>query len=96
MADNLSGELHEIDESQYGRTAPRAIVDIGLLDINPDFLIPDDSAISVVGGSSDMMVLDLGGLENSYAVGDLIDFKMKYISALQIMNSRYIGKTLIN
>jgi len=96
LADNPSGELHEIDESQYGRTAPRAIVDIGLLDINPDFLIPDDSAISVVGASSDMMVLDLGGLENKYAVGDLIDFKMKYMGALRIMNSRYIEKILIN
>jgi predicted amino acid racemase len=96
LADNPSGEMLEIDPSLYGQTAPRAILDIGLLDISPDFLIPYDEKISVVGASSDMLVLDLGGVDKSYKVGDFVDFKLKYMGALGIMNSFYIEKKLVH
>lgn len=96
LADNPSGEMLEIDPSLYGQTAPRAILDIGLLDISPDFLIPYDEKISVVGASSDMLVLDLGGVDKTYKVGDFVDFKLKYMGALGIMNSFYIDKKLVH
>src|SRR5690554_542986 len=96
LAENPSGETLEIDESLYGQTSLRAIIDVGLLDISPDYLIPDDEDIKVVGASSDMLILDLGGTEKDYKVGDLISFKLKYMGALGIMNSNYIEKRLIN
>ena len=96
LAENPSGEMLEIDESLYGQTSLRAIIDVGLLDISPDYLIPDDEDIQVVGASSDMLILDLGSSEKDYKVGDLISFKLKYMGALGIMNSNYIEKRLIH
>ncbi len=96
LAANPSGETISIDPELYGKTALRAILDIGLLDIDPAFLIPFDSAIEVVGASSDMVVFDIGKSAQSYKVGDLVDFKLKYMGALGIMNSDYIEKKVIN
>ena len=96
LAENPSGEMLEIDESLYGKKSLRAIIDVGLLDISPDYLIPDDENIEVVGASSDMLILNLGSSEKDYKVGDLINFKLKYMGALAIMNSNYIEKRLIN
>lgn len=94
LAENPSGEMVEIDETLYGKTSLRAIVDVGLLDITPDFLEPYDPNIEVVGASSDMLILDLGKTEREYAVGDLVDFRMQYMGALGVMNSDYIEKRL--
>jgi predicted amino acid racemase len=65
------------------------------LDISPDYLIPEDDDISLIGASSDMLVLDLGGHVEKYKVGDLVAFKMKYMGALTILNSDYIEKKLV-
>lgn len=94
LAENPSGEMLEIDEELYGKTSLRAILDAGLLDISPDFLLPYDENIEIVGASSDMLVLDLGKSNHKYEVGDLVDFRLKYMGALGIMNSDYIEKRL--
>jgi predicted amino acid racemase len=96
LAENPSGQMLEIDENLYGKTSLRAILDAGLLDISPDFLIPYDENIEIVGASSDMLVLDLGKSTQEYKVGDLVDFRLKYMGALGIMNSNYIEKRLKN
>jgi predicted amino acid racemase len=96
LAENPSGEMLKIDENLYGKTSLRAILDAGLLDISPDYLIPYDENIEIVGASSDMLVLDLGKSKQKYEVGDLIDFRLKYMGALGIMNSNYIEKRLKN
>jgi len=96
IAENPSGETLEIDESLYGKTSLRAIIDIGLLDISPDYLIPDDQEIEVVGASSDMLILNLERATKEYKVGDLVNFRLKYMGALGIMNSDYIEKRLKN
>ncbi|MCZ4408159.1 alanine/ornithine racemase family PLP-dependent enzyme [Cryomorphaceae bacterium 1068] len=96
LAENPSGEMLQIDQDLYGKTSLRAILDAGLLDISPDFLIPYDENIEIVGASSDMLVLDLGKSTREYKVGDLIDFRLKYMGALGIMNSNYIEKRLKN
>src|SRR5690554_6540316 len=96
IAENPSGETIEIDESLYGKTSLRAIIDIGLLDISPDYLMPDDQDIEVVGASSDMLILNLERATKEYKVGDLVNFRLKYMGALGIMNSDYIEKRLKN
>jgi ornithine racemase len=95
LAENPSGESFEVDETLYGKMSHRAILDIGLLDINPKYLIPMDEDISVVGASSDMLVVELGENKQNYKVGDVLKFGLKYMGALSILNSRYIGKEIV-
>ena len=95
LAENPSGEVFEVEEEDYGEKSYRAIIDIGLLDISTDFLIPEDEEIEVIGASSDMLILDLGDREKHYKVGDTISFRLKYMGALRIFNSDYIEKRLV-
>ncbi|HEY4650221.1 MAG TPA: alanine racemase [Pontibacter sp.] len=94
LAENPSGDSFEIDESLYGKTSHRAILDVGLLDVHPKFLLPKEN-LSVVGASSDMLVVELGDNEQHYKVGDMLHFKLRYMGALSILNSRYISKVIV-
>lgn len=95
LAENPSGERYEIDEAMYGKTTYRAILDIGLLDIHPDFLLPEKEGIEYVGASSDMLIYDLGKNQHKFKVGDFIPFKLKYMGALRVLNSSYILKEIV-
>lgn len=92
LAANPQGETLEIDPGLYGKTSVRAIVDIGLLDIDPKYLIYDEEDFTIVGSSSDMLVLDLGQNHKKRKVGDLVPFRLKYMGALGLLNSSYIEK----
>lgn len=92
LAANPQGETMEIDEDLYGKTAFRAILDIGYLDIQPDFLIPKSKDIEIVDASSDMLVVNVGQNERDLKVGDMVSFQLKYVGALGLMNSNYIDK----
>ncbi len=94
MQENPSGESFEIDASDYGKTSWRALLDVGLLDISPDFLIPVDKEMEMAGASSDILVMDLGKNPKKYKVGDFIKFRLKYMGALRLFNSDYIIKRL--
>lgn len=95
LAENPSGEMFEVDESTFGKTSFRAILDIGLLDISPEFLIPDDKEIEIINASSDMLIIDLGETTRNYKVGDLISFRLKYMGLLSLLNSYYIRKEVV-
>lgn len=95
LAENPSGEEFEVKEEDLGETSYRAIIDVGLLDISPDFLIPEDKQIAIIGASSDMLILDFGKSKKKYHVGDVIPFKLKYMGALGLFNSDYIEKRLV-
>jgi predicted amino acid racemase len=92
--ENPSGILHSFDDADRGRTTFRAILDIGLLDVQPSFLIPEDEHVHIIEASSDMLVVDLGDSAHNYRVGDVMSFKLKYMGALSVMNSRYIDKVV--
>lgn len=89
---NPQGKTTEIAEGDYGKTSYRAIIDIGVLDIQPDYLIPVNESIKIQDASSDMLILDVGTNESGYKVGDMIRFKLKYMGALGLMSSDYIDK----
>lgn len=93
---NLEGESIAFDESQYGKTTIRAIIDIGLLDIGMKHLDPVDTDIKYAGATSDMVVLDLGENPKNYNVGDLVEFTLDYMGIVRIMNSRYVEKKIVN
>jgi predicted amino acid racemase len=68
---------------------------VGVLDVaNEGYLIPEKESVEIVGGSSDMLVLDIGENEDKFKIGDLVTFKLKYMGALRLLNSAYIEKRL--
>jgi predicted amino acid racemase len=95
LANNPQGKMMKLDEKLYGKTSYRAILDIGLLDMDPKYLIPEDNDFEILGVSSDMLVLNLGQNPQNYNVGDLISFRLKYMGALAILNSSYIEKRVV-
>ncbi len=95
IGENVAGEVKEFDEGNYGKTSYRAILDIGLLDIDPQNIEPLDDQIEITGASSDMIVVDLGPHKPQYRVGDLLPFKINYMGALTILSSQYIAKKVV-
>lgn len=91
---NLTGEIKTFDPKNKSKTSIRAIVDVGLLDVDAKHLEAVDKSISIAGASSDMIVLDLGDNENNYEVGDKIEFRMDYMGTLRIMHSKYVEKRI--
>jgi predicted amino acid racemase len=94
QGENVAGYVPEYKEEDYGKTTFRAIIDIGLLDINPNFLIPVDKKIKIIEASSDMLVIDIGNNPKGYKTGDLISFNLRYMGALGLLNSNYIEKVI--
>lgn len=94
LGTNAEGKSFEFNKSNIGKTSFRAILDLGLLDVDESHLLPIDKSIKLVGASSDMLVIDIGMNKRKYKVGDLIEFKMDYMGTLRIINSRYIEKRL--
>ena len=94
LAANPQGEVIEIDQQLYGKSSFRAILDIGLLDVDPKYLIPEDGEFEILGASSDMLILNLGNNPKEYKVGDVIKFNLKYMGALGILNSSYVDKVI--
>lgn len=92
LGHNVEGTTFEFSEEDKGKRSYRAIIDIGLLDVEQDHIFPVDKDLSVVGASSDMFVIDLGDNKKNYKVGDLLEFNMDYMGMLRTINSRYIDK----
>ncbi len=91
---NVEGHSFDFDEGMIGKKSYRAIIDVGLLDVDVSHLTPVDSNIKFAGASSDMIVVDIGENEKSYKVGDLLEFKMDYMGILRILNSKYVEKKI--
>lgn len=93
---NLSGNKMKFDEKDIGASSYRAILDVGLLDVEAQHIAPTNKHIQIVGASSDMIVIDLGENVEGYKVGDLIEFRMDYMGALRLMHSPYVEKKLVD
>lgn len=68
----------------------RGILAIGKQDVIFDNLKPLDKHISIIGGSSDHCIIDLG--KETYRVGDIVRFSVNYPGLLHLMNSNYVNK----
>ncbi len=73
----------------------RIICGLGKQDIDFDNLFPIDKDIIILGGSSDHIILDGTDSKKDYKVGDIIEFKIHYVSLLRAMTSEYIHKEII-
>lgn len=74
----------------------RGILDIGLQDVGSDSLFPCTAGVSVLGASSDHLVVDLGDMARAPQVGDRLSFQMGYGSLLRSMTSSYVEKRLLD
>jgi ornithine racemase len=92
---NVAGESPGINERDYGKKAYRAILDIGLLDIDIKNLKPKKKNYEFSGASSDMIVLDIGPSSGKMKTGDLVEFSLDYMGALRILSSDYIDKKIV-
>lgn len=91
---NLNGERIAFDRESHTAHSFRALLDVGLLDVAADHVFPINPDIKIVGASSDMIVVDLGGNPGNLKVGDLIDFKMDYMGTLRLLHSPYVEKIM--
>lgn len=74
----------------------RAIAAAGRQDIDPDGLRPADPEISVLGASSDHLILNIDNSKSSYKVGDIVRFKLSYSSLLRAATSNpYVERVYI-
>ncbi|MBI9053283.1 MAG: alanine racemase [Bacteroidales bacterium] len=94
LGTNVEGEEFEFDQKNIGETSNRAIIDLGLLDVDINHIELVDKTIKIAGASSDMIVIDLDKNRKKYKVGDLIEFRLDYVGTLRIVNSKYIEKKI--
>ena len=95
LGENVAGNSFSMkDVNDLGMTSLRAILDIGLLDMQPQYIESDDADITIVDASSDMLVIDITKSKKGYHIGDLVAFKIRYMGALYLLNSEYIDKTI--
>lgn len=74
----------------------RAICAVGRQDCEPDFMIPEDERISILGCSSDHLILDITHCHKDYEVGDKMTFILDYIGILRCMTSAHVRKIYVN
>jgi predicted amino acid racemase len=95
LGENVAGNTYEVDENaDLSETSLRAILDFGLLDMQPQYLSPTDDSITIIDSSSDMTVIDISNAKNKYKMGDLVSFNLQYMGALYLLNSDYIDKKI--
>jgi predicted amino acid racemase len=95
LGENVAGNSFSMDDvTDLGITSLRAILDIGLLDMQPQYIESDDTDITIVDASSDMLVIDISNSKKTYKIGDLVAFQIRYMGALYLLNSDYIEKII--
>ena len=94
LCTNVEGKEFSFSEEDLSKTSFRAIIDVGILDTNTEHLFPTNENYSIVGASSDMVVIDLVENNDKLKVGDFIEFRVDYIAALHLLHSKYIDKNI--
>lgn len=73
----------------------RAIIAVGRQDVDPDNLHPIDPQVSILGASSDHLILNVNNTDYNYKVGDTVKFKLAYSSLLRATTSAYVEKDYV-
>ncbi len=100
ISDASVGHTSDYSQDDLGKTTTKAIIDVGLLDVNPEDINALDDNIVFVGITSDMIVLDLGANKTAagqkkYHIGDKIEFKPNYMGVARLLNSKFIDKKYV-
>lgn len=70
----------------------RAILGVGRQDLKVDAITAKDKNISVLGASSDHLIMDVSKSSKDYKVGDIIEFDVAYGALLSAATSEYVIK----
>lgn len=73
----------------------RAIVAMGKQDVNIEGIRPVDERLTILGASSDHLILDIEDAEHEIKVGDEIAFSLAYSGLLSVSDSKYVGKLFV-
>lgn len=73
----------------------RAICAIGRQDMDCDNLTPREKGVTVVGASSDHLILDVTDCERAVEVGDVLSFRMSYGALLRGFTSKYVSRAFV-
>ncbi len=103
IQDKPSYPIGEIGVNAFGEKAEytdlgirrRAIAAIGRQDMDCDGLMPLDPGVTVVGASSDHLILDITECKESLLVGDKVLFRMNYAGLLCGFTSNYVKPSYI-
>ncbi|MCA1744392.1 MAG: alanine racemase [Bacteroidales bacterium] len=96
LGHNVEGHTFDFSGVDPDATSFRGLIDIGILDVEVEHIKPVDPKMKIVGASSDMVVIDVEENPKHYKVGQLVEFELDYMSALRLLNSRYIEKKVID
>ncbi len=95
----------KISEGSVGHTAEieemersfKAILDFGIIDVDPEDITSKNKNVKFFGTTSDMTVYDVGTtISKKYEVGSIIRFKPNYMAVARLMNSRFIEKKVVS
>ena len=70
----------------------RALVDVGREDVAVEGIAPRDARLSVLGATSDYVIVDVTDAGGAVRVGDEIAFGLDYAALLAAMDSQYVEK----
>ena len=73
----------------------RAIIELGRQDVTIEGILPMMEGISIVGASSDHLILDVTDSVEPLQVGDELSFGLQYAGLLSACQSRYIKKVFV-
>lgn len=71
----------------------RALLALGALDVGScEKLVPADPGMTILGASSDHLIVDIQDSEKEYHLGDIVEFALTYQSMMHATLSPYIEK----
>ena len=70
----------------------RALLNVGREDVDAEGIAPLDSRLSILGASSDYLVVDVSRAAGGIRVGDKLAFSLNYSALLAAMTSGYVKK----
>ncbi|MFA5523553.1 MAG: ornithine racemase Orr [Tissierellales bacterium] len=73
----------------------RAICAVGKQDVSIENIVPEDKKITIFGGSSDHLIIDVTDSLKNYKVGSKVYFKLNYGGILSTSTSEYVNKVFI-
>lgn len=97
---NIGHTIEPDDSIGTSDESYKAILDFGLLDVDPDNITAFDTEIEFVGITSDMIVVDLKSNETEdgkmkYQVGDQLRFRPNYMAVARLLNSKFIDRCFV-
>lgn len=70
----------------------RALLNVGREDVDVEGMVPVDPRITILGGSSGYLVVDVSAAGDDIGVGDELSFSLNYSALVAAMTSEYVKK----